>query len=174
MRGLDVRDPVADRGRDRLLQRSRADVDRLDDRSEQPHPLDVRPLPPHVLGAHVDDALEVEQRARRRGGDAVLAGAGLGDDPPLAHPLGEQRLPERVVDLVRAGVVEVLALEPDRVAGGLAQALGQVQRRGPPDEVPQQRVELDPEPRIVAVPSTHASSSSDSAGISVSGTYWPP
>ena len=69
-----------------------------------------------VLGAHVDDALEVQQRAGGRAGDAVLAGAGLGDDPRLAHALGEQRLPERVVDLVRAGVVEVLALEVDRVA----------------------------------------------------------
>ena len=48
----------------------------------------------------------------------VLSGAGLGDDPPLAHPLGQQRLPEGVVDLVGPGVVEVLALEIDRVAGG--------------------------------------------------------
>jgi hypothetical protein len=52
--------------------------------------------------------------------------ARLGDDPPLAHPLGQQRLPERVVDLVRAGVVEVLALEIDGVAGGLAQTPGAI------------------------------------------------
>jgi hypothetical protein len=45
----------------------------------------------------------------------VLAGAGLGDDARLAHALGEQRLAERVVDLVRAGVVEVLALEVERI-----------------------------------------------------------
>jgi hypothetical protein len=60
------------------------------------------------------------------------AGAGLGDDPRLAHALGQQRLADRVVDLVRAGVVEVLALEPDLAAGLRAEALGQVQRRGTP------------------------------------------
>ncbi len=36
----------------------------------------------------------------------MLAGAGLGDDAGLAHALDEQCLAERVVDLVRAGVVE--------------------------------------------------------------------
>ena len=64
-----------------------------------------------VDGAHVHLALEAHQRRRGGRGDAVLAGAGLGDEPRLAHPLGEQRLAEHVVDLVRAGVVEVLALE---------------------------------------------------------------
>ena len=65
---------------------------------------DVQRLARHVLGAHVDDALEAEQRAGGGRRDAVLAGAGLGDDARLAHALGEQRLAERVVDLVRAGV----------------------------------------------------------------------
>ena len=52
------------------------------------------------------------------GGDAVLARAGLGDDARLAHALGEQRLADDVVDLVRAGVREVFALgeepQPER------------------------------------------------------------
>ena len=79
--------------------------------AEQAHPLDVRLLPAHVLGAHVDDALEAEARADGRRGDAVLAGARLGDDPLLAEPAREHGLAERVVQLVRAGVEEVLALE---------------------------------------------------------------
>jgi hypothetical protein len=41
---------------------------------------DVQRLPAHVLGAHVDDALEAEQRAGGRRRHAVLAGAGFGDD----------------------------------------------------------------------------------------------
>ena len=62
--------------------------------------------------------------AQRRGGrDAVLAGAGLRDDARLAHALGEQHLAERVVDLVRAGVAQVFALEPDRVADLARQVL---------------------------------------------------
>ena len=79
----------------------------------------------HVLGAHVDVALEAEQRARRRRRDAVLPGAGLGHDAPLPHPHREQRLAERVVDLVRAGVRQVLALQKDpRAAARLRSAAG--------------------------------------------------
>ncbi len=48
---------------------------------------DVERLAPHVLGAHVDLARELEQRGDRGGGDAVLAGAGLGDDARL-RPCG--------------------------------------------------------------------------------------
>ena len=82
--------------------------------AEQVHPLDVRRLAPHVLGAHVDDALEAEARADGRGRDAVLAGARLGDDPLLAEPPREHGLAERVVQLVRAGVEQVLALQVER------------------------------------------------------------
>ena len=56
----------------------------------------------------------------------MLAGAGLGDDARLAHALGEQDLAEAIVDLVRAGVVELLALEIDLRA---AEMLGQPLRR---------------------------------------------
>ena len=44
---------------------------------------------------------------------------GLRDDPRLPHPLGEEPLAERVVDLVGAGVAEVLALEIDPRAAGV-------------------------------------------------------
>ena len=80
-----LRDPVAHRFVDRVLQRAAAGVDALDRRAEHAHAKDVQRLPRHVLGAHVDDALEAEQRAGRRRGDAVLAGAGFGDDAALAH-----------------------------------------------------------------------------------------
>jgi hypothetical protein len=55
-------------------------------------------------------------RWRRR-----AAGAGLGDDALLAHALGQQDLAEHVVDLVRAGVVELLALEIDLRAAAARQ-----------------------------------------------------
>ena len=48
----------------------------------------------------------------------MLTGAGLGDDPSLAHPLREYSLAERVVDLVGAGVQQVFALEVDALARG--------------------------------------------------------
>ena len=90
--------------------------------AEQLHAVHVEPLPRHVLRAHVHHALEPEPGAHRRGGDAVLARAGLRDDAALAHPEREQRLADRVVDLVRAGVVQILALEQHARAGLRAEA----------------------------------------------------
>ena len=79
--------------------------------AEQAHAEDVERLARHVVDAHVDHALEAEQRADRGGGDAVLAGARLGDDARLAHAARQQRLAEGVVDLVGARVREVFAFE---------------------------------------------------------------
>ena len=60
-----------------------------------------------------------------------LAGAGFGDDARLAHAQREQDLAEAIVDLVRAGVVELVTLEVDfRRAEVLGQALGEIERRG--------------------------------------------
>ena len=81
-------------------------------------------------------ALEAEERRRGGRGHAVLAGAGLGDQPRLAHALGQQRLAEHVVDLVRAGVVEVLALEEQPHAEPLGQVRWHsVSGDGPPGVV---------------------------------------
>ena len=124
-------------------------------RAEQPHPDDVQRLPRHVVGAHVDVALEAEQRAHGGGRHAVLSGAGLGNDARLAHALGEQRLTERVVDLVRAGVREVFALQKDprrRLRQRRAQPRRFVHRRRPADVVRQQPVELREERRDPAAP----------------------
>ena len=63
---LHVCHPVADRRRDCLLERARAGLDGLHAGPEQPHALDVGLLAAHVLGPHVDDALEVEQGAGSR------------------------------------------------------------------------------------------------------------
>ena len=47
---------------------------------------------PGVLHAHVHVTFEAEHRGGRRGGNAVLPRAGLGDDALLAHALGQQNL----------------------------------------------------------------------------------
>ena len=109
----DGRDPVAHRFVDGVLERPAAGVHSAHGRAEQLHPEDVERLPLHVFRAHVDVARQPEQRAGGGGRDAVLPCAGFRDDAPLAHPLREERLAERVVDLVRAGVREILALEKD-------------------------------------------------------------
>ncbi len=120
-------------------------------------------------------ALQAEARAHGRGRDAVLAGAGLGDDPPLAEPLGEQRLADGVVDLVRAGVGQVLALEPDaRARRPRRQALGQVERRRPADVVARQALDARRRRPDRRRPPRTAASSSSSAAMTVSGTKRPP
>ena len=97
--------------------------------AQQPHPGHVERLARGVDRTHVDDALQAEQRTRRRGRHPVLAGAGLGDDPGLAHLLGQQRLTQHVVDLVGSGVVEVFSLQEEpRTAGVLTESRGLVQR----------------------------------------------
>src|SRR5690606_11856053 len=81
-------------------------------------------LPLDVGCAHEDGAGEVELGADRRRRHAMLAGTGLGDDAGFAHALGEENLAKAIVDLVRTGVVQLFALEPDLGAAEvLAEAL---------------------------------------------------
>ena len=68
-------------------------------------------LAAHVLRPHVHHAFEPEAGANGGGRHPVLAGPGLGDDPPLSHSEGQQGLSHRVVDLVGTGVIQVFSLE---------------------------------------------------------------
>jgi hypothetical protein len=66
----------------------------------------------------------------------------------LAHPAGEQDLADAVVDLVRAGVVQLLALQIDLGAAQmLGQPLGIIKRARPADIILHQVVELGCERR---------------------------
>ena len=135
----EARDPVAERLVDRVLERLAAGVDGRHLGAQKLHAVHVQALAAHVLLAHVDDAVEPKERGGGRGRDTVLAGAGLGDDPRLAHLLRQQHLAQSVVDLVRAGVQQVLALEVDaRTAEMLGQPLSEVERRRAADVVLQQ------------------------------------
>ena len=58
-------------------------------RTHQAHAEDVRRLALDVFGAHIDAAFQTEQGAGQRRGDAVLAGAGFGDNFRFAHTFGE-------------------------------------------------------------------------------------
>jgi hypothetical protein len=112
-------------------------------RPEQLHPIDVERLTIHVLLAHVHDTLEPEESTGGRGGHPVLTGTRLGDDPALPHPLSQKGLPERVVDLVRPRMVQILPLEVDGSHPHLIlQAPGPVEGRRSPDVMPQERLQL--------------------------------
>jgi hypothetical protein len=117
---------------DRVLERAAAALDVRDLRAEHAHAIDVWALSLHVEGAHEDLDLHAEERADHRGGDAVLSGARLRDEPPLAEALGQQALAERVVGLVRAAVQQVLALEVERHAELARRVAREVERCRPP------------------------------------------
>ena len=187
---LDVRHPVAHRLVDGVLERGRARGDRADLGAQRAHPQDVGSLALDVLGAHVHDARQLEQGAGRCRRDAVLSGPGLGDDPRLAEASGQQRLAQRVVDLVGAGVGEVLALEVEADRGQRRPG------RSPARRSPSARTaSASRSARYNAVgrpanrssstrrsaqntgswrSASYAVSSWASAAISVSGTYRPP
>ena len=118
--------------------------------AQQLHAKHIGPLPLDVGVAHIDDAGNVEQRAGGRGGNAMLAGAGLGDDAALAHAPRQQHLPEHVVDLVRAGMVQLVPLKVELGAAEVpGQPLGEVERARPPDIMVKVVAELGVEVRIV-------------------------
>jgi hypothetical protein len=145
---VDVGDPVAHGFVQRILERLRSRFDRDDGRSQQLHPEHVLNLPLDVDAAHVHDAFEPVTRRHGCRGDAMHPGSGLRDDAGLAEPVGEQRLSDAVVDLVRAGVVEVLALQVDlRAAQFVGPPLRVINRARAPDEVLQLAVEFRDESR---------------------------
>ena len=124
-------------------------VDGGDLRAQQLHAKDVERLALDVDAAHEDLALAPKQRRHRRRRHAVLSRAGLGGDPRLAHPHREQRLAERVVHLVRAGMTKVLALEVDfRAAEFRGQVGGEVKRRRPADVLARVALQLGAKARV--------------------------
>ena len=110
---VDIGDPVAQRLVHRVLERRGAAGHRHHIGAEQFHPEDIRLLPFDIGRAHEDGAGQVEARADGGRRHAMLTGTGFGDDAGLAHAQGEQDLADAIVDLVRAGMVELVALEPD-------------------------------------------------------------
>ena len=81
----DVGDPVAQRLVHGVFERLRTRFDGANLGPEHLHAQHVRLLPLDVDRAHIDDAGQPELGAQRGGGDAMHAGAGLGDDALLAH-----------------------------------------------------------------------------------------
>src|SRR5207249_3476991 len=119
--------------------------------AQQLHPKDIRLLPARVDRAHVDHALETEQRARRGRRHAVLARPGFRDDPRLPHSFRKQRLADRAVDLVRARVRQVLALQEHARETDVAREMRRVgERRRAADPITEHARELVLERAVLA------------------------
>jgi hypothetical protein len=88
-------------------------------------------------------------RADSRGRHPMLARTRFRNDPRLAHAHRKQDLPDAIVDLVCAGVVQLIALEPDlRTAQLFRQARREIERGGPTDIMFEQVIKFGPERRV--------------------------
>jgi hypothetical protein len=135
-RVVHVGDPVAQRFVHGVLEGLCARLHGHDRRAEHLHAKHVRLLSFDVHSAHVDDAFKTIFRASRRRRDAMLSRARLGDDALLAHASRQKNLAEDVVDLVSAGMIELVALEVNlRAAEMIGHALGEIERARSPDIV---------------------------------------
>ena len=116
------------------------------------HPVDVQGLSLHIMGPHEDLALQSEVRGEGRRGNTVLSRTGLRDHPGLAHPLRQEALADDVVDLMGAGVVQVLPLEvhlgTPKVPG---HPVGVVEHRRPSGVLPVELVDLPQEVGVLDV-----------------------
>ncbi len=134
--GFDGAHPVAKGFIEGILEGLAAGLDGDDAGAHELHAEDVEVLAADIFGAHVDIAGEAEDGGGGGGADAMLAGAGFGDDAFFAHAEGEEGLADGVVDFVGAGVGEVFALEEDfGAAGEFGEAFGEVERGGAADEL---------------------------------------
>jgi hypothetical protein len=140
---VDGGDPVAHGFVDGFLEGGLASGDGDDLGAHEAHAGNVEGLAFHVDCAHIDGAVHAEAGADGGGGDAVLAGTGFGDDAGFAEALGEEDLADGVVDLMRSGVEEVLALEVDFGATEFfGPAFGEVEGGGPTAVVVEEVVEF--------------------------------
>ena len=124
--------PVPDCLVHRILQGAASSLHRGDGGAEKLHAKHIQGLPVDVLGAHVDLAFQPEHGRGRGCGHPVLPCAGLRNDAGLFHATGKEHLAQGIVDLVGAGMAQILPLEVDPAAPEmLRQAPGEIEGGGP-------------------------------------------
>ncbi len=108
-----------------VFKRGRAAFNRHDFRAQNFHAKNIGSLAADVFFAHEYFAFHAEKR--RDGGcrHAMLSCAGFGNDFLFAHSAGQKRLSQRIVDFMRTGMIQILALEINFCAAqGFGQSLG--------------------------------------------------
>ena len=107
-----IRDPVLDRCVDGGPQGPIPGSDRDHGSAKSMHAVHVGGLSLDIHLAHVDHARQPQAGTGCGCGHAMLSRTGLRDDPPGADRLRKEPLTDGVVDLVGAGVGQVLAFHP--------------------------------------------------------------
>src|SRR4029077_1332792 len=143
VRRRDIRYPVPHRFVDRIFQRAAAGLHSAPCGAKKPHPNHIQALPLHVFRAHIHGACETEPRRNGRRCNAMLPGASFRHHAALPHPHREQALSYAVVNLVRARVEQIFALQVNpRPAKMLAQPRSKLKWRWAPSEISKERIEL--------------------------------
>ena len=104
---------------------------------------DVRVFLLDIHLTHVDLTGDTDQGAGRRQRHTMLPGPGLGQHLLLPHVLGQQCLADTMIDLVRTGMVEILAFQEDaRTTEFFRQTAGVEQRARATDVIRLQIAQL--------------------------------
>ena len=133
---FDIGDPISERFIHGIFQGRCAACYRYNFGTQQFHAENVGGLTFDVGFAHIDDTRKIKQGADGRRGHTMLAGACFCNDPLFAHSTGKEDLSERIVNLVRSGVVELITLKVNPGSAQLSsKALGKIQRAWTPNVV---------------------------------------
>src|SRR5690606_17599160 len=133
---LYIGDPVAHGFVQGIFERARAGIDRHNGGTQQLHAINVRRLATDIFATHVHDTFQAIARSHGGRRDAMLAGARFRNNARLTQAAGQKNLTNAVIDLMRAGMVQVFALEPDlRAAQLLRPALRVVHGAGTPHKM---------------------------------------
>jgi len=147
---IHVGDPVSDCFTCRILQGSGSSGHWYYLGPQQPHANDIQLLAPHVFLTHVDNTTKPETGTDCRGRDSVLSRACFCNDPFLAKPGCEEGLTNRVVYLVRASMVEVLALQEYPCAYKIRETRCVAHGRRTTNVAREQSIQLPVESRVAA------------------------
>ena len=103
--------PIAHRFIERIFEGLAATFYWHDSGPQQLHPVDIGRLTRHVRRAHVNHTAHAVASRNGGCGHPMLTGAGFCNHAGLAHPAGQHGLSNRVIDLVRTGVIKIFAFE---------------------------------------------------------------
>ena len=110
--------------------------------SQHLHLLYVEVLTGNIGLTHIDYAGHIHQGAYGSGGHTVLSGSGFGDDPFLAHATGQQNLPQRVVDFMGTGMVQVFTFEVNAGTVFFGETFGIIKGGWTSDVIAEQIIQL--------------------------------
>ena len=98
---------------DGILQGCGSGCDRNDFCAQKAHPVDVESLTDGIFFAHEYDAFHTHEGCGRRGGYTVLTGAGFRDQAGFTNFFSKKCLAKDIVDLMSAGMVQILPFQVD-------------------------------------------------------------